>query len=151
MPSINDQIRDTEHQLQAATEDLQIADEKRLEIKAELRDAGQEILQLRFERMMMHAAVWHQKNFAKDPYWNIALAASISGVLVLLLLMSVAFRGASLPGFMIATLAAAGGFYALERRRGAGRPRITRNGAIALAIVGAFALMWLMFVFAASR
>ena len=71
--------------------------------------------------------------------------------LVLLLLMSVAVRGASLPGFLIATLAAAGGFYALERRRGAGRPRITRNGAIALAIVGAFELMWLMFVFAASR
>jgi len=71
--------------------------------------------------------------------------------LLFLLLMSVVFRGASLPGFLIATLGAAGAFYALERRRGAGRPRITRNGAIALAIVGVFALMWVMFVFAASR
>jgi HJR/Mrr/RecB family endonuclease len=96
MPSINDQIRDTEHQLQAATEDFQIADEKRLEIKAELRDAGQEILQLRFERMMMYAAVWHQKNFAKDPYWNIALAASICGVLVLLLFFPMWYLSGSL-------------------------------------------------------
>jgi HJR/Mrr/RecB family endonuclease len=46
--------------------------------------------------MMLYAADWHQKNFVKDPYWNIALAASICGVLVLLLFFPTWYLSGSL-------------------------------------------------------
>lgn len=104
MSSINEQLRHVEQQLRAATESFQIADRTCREIKSELHDVRRRIFQLKCKRAMMLAAGWHHKNFAKDPSWNIALAASICGVLVLLLFFPAWFLSGSLLFAAIAYL-----------------------------------------------
>lgn len=81
------------------------------------------------------------------------LAIGVPLWIALLLAMSFAFRGPSLPGLAVATVATVVVVLLLERRRGGARgPRRISSRAMALLLAAALVvLVWTLFVLSASR